>query len=172
VSSAPVQRVVLLACLALLWGCDSERSGGASGSIPLRTVEQPPRVPGSAIIAGRSDRGVTLQNPYWRDAAGIADGGRLYDWYNCSGCHAQGGGGMGPPLMDDQWIYGSRPVNIFDSIYEGRPGGMPAFGSSIPTEQIWKIAAFVQSLGDAHGQSQIPAAAGEASTPRQRGAQR
>ena len=88
-----------------------------------------------------------VQNPYWRSPDAIRDGQRLYDWYNCSGCHAGGGGGMGPPLMDQRWIYGSRPANLFDVIVEGRPGGMPAFGGKIPADQIWKIIAYIATMG-------------------------
>ena len=43
-------------------------------------------------------------NPFQGNAYGIAEGKRLYSAYNCVGCHANGGGGMGPPLMDDKWI--------------------------------------------------------------------
>ena len=39
-------------------------------------------------------------------------GKRLYRWFNCIGCHANGGGGIGPALMDDRWIYGSAIENI------------------------------------------------------------
>src|ERR1044071_3848683 len=45
------------------------------------------------------------------NAYAIAEGKRLYTQLNCVGCHANGGGGMGPPLMDDKWIYGSAPAN-------------------------------------------------------------
>ena len=55
---------------------------------------------------------------------------------------------MGPPLMDERWIYGGRPANLFDTIYEGRPGGMPAFGSKIPEDQIWKLVAYIESMGE------------------------
>ena len=34
---------------------------------------------------------------------------------------------MGPALMDDEWIYGSRPDQIFATIAEGRPNGMPTW---------------------------------------------
>ena len=44
---------------------------------------------------------------------------------NCAGCHFNGGGGMGPPLMDNIWIYGDSIENIGASIREGRPNGMP-----------------------------------------------
>jgi cytochrome c oxidase cbb3-type subunit 3 len=53
---------------------------------------------------------------------------------------------MGPPFIDDKWIYGSEPANIFTTIVEGRPNGMPAFGSKIPRYQIWQIAAYVRSM--------------------------
>ena len=39
---------------------------------------------------------------------------------------------MGPALMDDAWIYGGRLDQIYNSIYQGRPNGMPAWGGKIP----------------------------------------
>jgi cytochrome c oxidase cbb3-type subunit 3 len=53
---------------------------------------------------------------------------------------------MGPALMDAQWIYGSKPENIFESIVEGRPNGMPAFGAKIVEDQIWQLVAYVRSM--------------------------
>jgi cytochrome c oxidase cbb3-type subunit 3 len=76
----------------------------------------------------------------------IADGQRLFDWYNCSGCHFHGGGGMGPALMDQQWIYGGALEQIHASIVQGRPNGMPSWGRKIPDAEIWEIAAYVKSL--------------------------
>jgi cytochrome c oxidase cbb3-type subunit 3 len=89
----------------------------------------------------------TMQvGPYEGNAWAISEGQRLYNWYNCSGCHAQGGGSIGPPLMDDEWIYGSDPENVHDTIVAGRPNGMPSFGGHLPDEEIWKITAYVRSL--------------------------
>jgi cytochrome c oxidase cbb3-type subunit 3 len=48
--------------------------------------------------------------------------------------------------MDSEWIYGSDPQNIHDTVVEGRPNGMPSYGGHIPDDQIWKIAAYVRSL--------------------------
>ncbi|MDB5396767.1 MAG: cytochrome [Rhodospirillales bacterium] len=76
----------------------------------------------------------------------IANGARLFDWYNCSGCHFHGAGGIGPALMDDTWIYGGAIDQIFASIYQGRPNGMPSWARKIPDAQIWEIAAYVRSL--------------------------
>jgi cytochrome c oxidase cbb3-type subunit 3 len=73
---------------------------------------------------------------------------------NCSGCHSNGGGGMGPALIDDQWIYGSSIENIVATIREGRPNGMPSFRGKITDDQIWQIAAYVVSMG-----GKVPSAA-------------
>jgi cytochrome c oxidase cbb3-type subunit 3 len=53
---------------------------------------------------------------------------------------------MGPPLMDDNWLYGSAPENIFETIVQGRPNGMPAFGNKIVSDQVWQIVAYVRSM--------------------------
>ena len=93
-------------------------------------------------------------SPFQQNAWGIAEGKRLFDAYNCSGCHAHGGGGMGPALMDEKWIYGDRPANIFETIVEGRPNGMPSYRSKIPDSQVWQLVAYVQSMS---GQAPIDA---------------
>jgi len=86
----------------------------------------------------------------------INKGQQLFAWYNCSGCHSHGGGGMGPALMDNQWRYGGRLDQIYASIVQGRPNGMPSWGGKIPDAEIWEISAFVLSLS-----SPSPANAGQ-----------
>src|SRR5207253_2077767 len=73
-------------------------------------------------------------------------GKQLYARLNCVGCHANGGGGIGPPLMDPAWIYGGFPSAIYESIVEGRPNGMPAFGGRLADSQAWQLVAYVQAL--------------------------
>jgi cytochrome c oxidase cbb3-type subunit 3 len=98
------------------------------------------------LVPGPYTADVRVRNPYQRNAFAISEGKRLYNWYNCVGCHSHGGGGMGPPLMDDKWIYGSDPEQIFSTIVEGRPNGMPSFRGKIPDYQVWQLVAYVQSL--------------------------
>lgn len=87
-------------------------------------------------------------NPYGDDPVALQDGRRLFNWYNCSGCHGgHAGGGMGPSLRDPVWLYGNRDDQVFDSIAQGRSKGMPAWGSKIPEQQIWELVAYVKSLG-------------------------
>ena len=76
----------------------------------------------------------------------VEEGRQLYVGFNCIGCHANGGGGMGPPLTKHEWRYGSSIENIAADVFEGRPNGMPAWRGKIPDEQIWAIAAYVRSL--------------------------
>ncbi|HXC49707.1 MAG TPA: c-type cytochrome [Candidatus Limnocylindrales bacterium] len=87
-----------------------------------------------------------VHNDYEDNAFAMSEGKRLFNWMNCSGCHAQGGGGMGPPLMDDKWIYGAAPEQVFATIVEGRPNGMPSFKGKIPDNQVWELVAYVRSL--------------------------
>ncbi len=97
-----------------------------------------------------------VTNPYNGSSYDIAEGQRLYNWYNCSGCHSQGGGGIGPPLIKTQWIYGGEPENLFDTIVKGRPNGMPSWGGRIPAYQIWQIIAYVRSLNGLQPRSATP----------------
>lgn len=84
---------------------------------------------------------------YSKNAWAISEGQRLFSQMNCVGCHAHGGGGMGPPLMDARWRYGATPDDIARSIVQGRPRGMPSFGSRLSAQQVWQLAAYVRSLG-------------------------
>jgi cytochrome c oxidase cbb3-type subunit 3 len=76
----------------------------------------------------------------------IAAGKELFGQMNCTGCHFNGGGGMGPALMSGHWRYGGRIDQIYASIAQGRPNGMPTWQDSLQPQQIWELAAYVKSL--------------------------
>jgi cytochrome c oxidase cbb3-type subunit III len=86
-------------------------------------------------------------SPYETNAYQLGQGKRLYDWFNCKGCHANGGGASGPALSDGWWRYGPDPVSIFLSIRDGRPHGMPGFSTRLTTEQIWQLTGYVRTIG-------------------------
>jgi cytochrome c oxidase cbb3-type subunit 3 len=96
--------------------------------------------PGQSLPARESS------GPYDGNAYAVSEGKQLYEQFNCVGCHFHGGGGIGPPLMDEQWIYGASTQNIHDTVVQGRPNGMPSYGGHIADDQNWKIAAYVRSL--------------------------
>jgi cytochrome c oxidase cbb3-type subunit III len=81
-----------------------------------------------------------------RNAFDVAQGKRLFRWYNCNGCHGSGGGNMGPALSDGYWRYGAGFDSVVASIRDGRPNGMPSFAGRIPEEQQRQIAAYVRSI--------------------------
>jgi cytochrome c oxidase cbb3-type subunit III len=147
----PVRRVRSLDCfvaslLALtaggLTGCDREERG-LSG--------QPKSETGS--LASSDPRAREYEN----NAFHLAQGQRYYGWMNCNGCHAlAGGGGMGPPLSDDEWRYGGRMEDIVQTILKGRPNGMPRFEGKITEQQAWQLAAFVRSLSAQNRQDVLP----------------
>jgi len=83
---------------------------------------------------------------YEGNAFHISNGQTYFKAFNCAGCHFNGGGGIGPPLMDDQWIYGFQAANIYSTIVEGRPNGMPSFRNKIPDYQVWQLVAYVQAM--------------------------
>jgi len=90
---------------------------------------------------------------YANNAYAIGSGQRLYNQMNCVGCHFHGGGGIGPALMDEEWIYGSDPAQIFKTIVEGRPNGMPSYQGKLGNQQVWQLVAYVRSLSGLGGSS-------------------
>ena len=91
--------------------------------------------------------GLRLVNPHEGDAAAVATGAKLFVAYNCIDCHgADGSGAMGPSLADGRWHFGGEPAEVFESIYQGRPEGMPAWGSLISQDQVWMLVSYVRSL--------------------------
>jgi cytochrome c oxidase cbb3-type subunit 3 len=135
------------AALIALAAC-GQREGGEEGTIPAQGSEIA-ATPVSGLIPGGGHLPTAPDpraKPYLENAEAVYTGKRLYNQYNCVGCHFNGGGGIGPPLMDDQWIYGGRMEQIFATIFQGRPNGMPAWGGKIPEDQIWQIAAYVRSM--------------------------
>jgi cytochrome c oxidase cbb3-type subunit 3 len=98
------------------------------------------------LQAGQTTATPEFKNEYENNAYALSEGKRLYQQMNCVGCHLHGGGGIGPALMDDEWIYGSQPDQIFSTVVEGRPNGMPSFRGKLPDYQVWQLAAYVRSL--------------------------
>lgn len=121
-----------------------------SGLVP---AEKLLRVPVTGIYPGGNAAGLNpnMQNPLKNDPDAAARGMKDFANFNCSGCHmANGGGGMGPALSDDSWLYRSSPGNIYLDIAQGRGAGMPAYGAMLPDRTIWELVAYIQNLSDKH----------------------
>ena len=122
----------VLGGLALLAGCDREQ----------RSLTHQPKPETMSYVASGDPRSKEYEN----NAFQMAQGQRLFMWMNCVGCHAHGGGGMGPPLMDNKWRYGGRMEDIVYTILNGRPNGMPPFKGRVTEQQAWQLASYVRSL--------------------------
>jgi cytochrome c oxidase cbb3-type subunit 3 len=148
-SSSLAKLSALALILAAASGCHRENRyfQPPKGSDVAPAQEQmSPLVAGQESLQFREQQ----QKQYEGNAYHISEGKRLFTWFNCVGCHAHGGGDSGPALMDDRWIYGGEIDQIYLTIVQGRPNGMPAFGGKIPSQQIWQLAAYVRSMGG-HG---------------------
>jgi cytochrome c oxidase cbb3-type subunit 3 len=137
-------RAASLAMLLLLAAC--EREERESRGRPL------PESPAGTMTTGLYPGGSQPPAPdpraalYEGNSFQIGEGKRWFAWFNCSGCHANGGGGMGPALMDDEWRYGGSMEAIVSTIYQGRPNGMPSFRDKLNEQQLWQLAAYVRSM--------------------------
>lgn len=145
--------------LQLLVGCERELRRDhpppppSLGALPrTSSLHAGPAASGSAGVAAPEPAAAASEAPlapaaYVANADAVSQGQRWYRWFNCNGCHAQGGGDSGPPLMDNRWRYGGEPAQIVASIRQGRPNGMPSFEGRITDEQLWQLAAYIRSMG-------------------------
>ena len=110
----------------------------------LRFIEHPENLPAGFPSQTKA---LLVTNPYEGNKRAITVGGQLFIGYNCLDCHgAEGSGAMGPSFQDGRWHFGGSPGEVFESIYQGRPDGMPAWGGRITNDQIWMLTAYVRSL--------------------------
>ena len=150
---------VALAAL-LLVACDREQRPFTDNPQRLTAPRQSALQPGPTMItdtagvskapSGPTAVRYTVNEPpegrYDHNAWGTNEGKRLYAQMNCAGCHSNGGGGMGPALMDDFWLYGSTPESIYESIVSGRPNGMPSWNDRLTPQQVWQLVSYVRSM--------------------------
>ncbi len=135
-----------------LSGCKPHADATAHGTSPALPAE------GSLAALPLGDLAGTAKllaanevvNPLAGNAGAFEEGHRLFIAMNCAGCHGYDAkGNMGPDLTDAYWRYGGTPSAIYNSIFEGRPQGMPAWGRALPAHDIWEIVAYLQTLGGA-----------------------
>jgi cytochrome c oxidase cbb3-type subunit III len=140
--------LLLLSCAGLLLAaCEREERAFRPNNVANEIDVKIALVPLSPGPGGPVEYTTGKGKEYEGNAYHLSQGKKLYTWFNCVGCHAHGGGGMGPPLMDDKWIYGRSTESIHASIRDGRPNGMPSFRDRVPDDQIWELAGYVRSLG-------------------------
>ena len=126
--------LVLLAALA---ACDRSNAGGVPASI---------RYPDHVAAGGNQPPAGDITNPLKPDSTNAADGAKIFSAMNCDGCHGGGAlGWVGPSLVDGRWRYGGTDGALFQSIFYGRPRGMPAYGGVMSPGAIWKVIAYIRA---------------------------
>jgi cytochrome c oxidase cbb3-type subunit 3 len=108
------------------------------------------KVPVSRLFPGGVNISSSMPNPVADDPDAANRGLRYFTDLNCVGCHApNGGGGMGPSLSDRIFIYGDKPEQIYLSIVQGRPRGMPSWGGRLPASVVWDLIAYIGQISQA-----------------------
>lgn len=89
-----------------------------------------------------------LLNPFAGDPEAVKEGRKIFQSYGCPGCHGlMGGGGMGKPILDDTWIFGSDDETLYKLIKgQIEQQTMPKTWAGIPDEHVWRLLAYVRSL--------------------------
>lgn len=83
------------------------------------------------------------------------DAGETLFAENCTSCHGEEGRGMhdlgAPNLTDDHWIYGGTDRALFDTIYDGRKGWMPAWEDRLTEAERKMLTLYITSLAEEEG---------------------
>jgi cytochrome c oxidase cbb3-type subunit 3 len=124
-----------------LLSCAQPHEQPAAAALPAAASESHLTVGDTATPVG------SLRNPHAGDAAVAHNGALLFIAMNCDGCHGgDATGWVGPNLGDRRWRYGGADAEVFNSIYFGRPRGMPAFGGTLGVEGVWTLVTYLRSL--------------------------
>ncbi|XSG81035.1 MAG: c-type cytochrome [Methyloligella sp. ZOD6] len=113
-----------------------------------------------------------LKNPYADDPESVAEEGhKIYMGLGCNGCHGgTGGGGMGPPLTNPIWVYGSDGDTLFRFVTLGSDGYQkeynatrkgsenvvgpmpPMGGANIESaDDLWKVISWIRTINPDSG---------------------
>ncbi|MCQ0986071.1 c-type cytochrome [Jiella marina] len=125
-----------------------EQAAAAVGAAPNGDIDPSAllRTPVTGVYPGNVKIEAPQNHPEENTAA-IERGMTLFNQMNCVGCHApNGAGGMGPSLSNAAFIFGREPANVFLTIVQGRPAGMPAYGELLPDSAVWDLVAYVRAI--------------------------
>jgi cytochrome c len=128
-------------------------------------------------VAKSAEKG-SLKSPISDPKSAAGEGQKVFMAAGCNGCHGgTGGGGMGPPLTNEIWVYGSDDDTLFRLIALGSDGlkaegysrkgsesvvgPMPPHGKIVKSsEDMWKIIAWIRSINPSSAGGGTAAAGG------------
>ena len=92
---------------------------------------------------------VTNDALFWEmvDNPAFVSAGEATFTSNCVACHgADLHGGVGFNLVDDEWVHGSKPSEIYHTVFNGVSGkGMQAWGPILGQKRITEVVSYVLS---------------------------
>ena len=119
---------LIAACVLSIAGCQPEkREIGAA----------PPASPPRGLADSRAA-------DYEANRYEISEGGRMFRWFGCDGCHTDGSPGY-LNLTDMVWRQGGSTAEIYRSMAAGAPG-MPPYAGRVTPHQTWQVAAYLHWL--------------------------
>jgi len=99
----------------------------------IQAQRQPPQATAAGVVGDNPQSDTTAGKELYAD--------------HCAACHgADGKGGIGPDLTGSDFKYGRTKEAVAESIRNGRPAGMPAFGNQISAADIDSLSVFVLTL--------------------------
>ncbi len=145
--NGPMKRLASLGLAVVALACGSAKAASTSSAGEPVAQLPPPVLDAREVLPGaKAPKAGEMRNPDAGDPKAAKAGGALFSTMNCDGCHGGGATGwVGPSLVDGRWRYGGADGNIFQSIYYGRPNGMPAYGGILPASSIWAIVTYIRS---------------------------
>lgn len=126
-----LSKTAVIAAVIVLSGCiqESSQPGSQAGTSQPPPGEPPGEAPAKAPL--------------------LAEGAKLFAQF-CASCHGAAGNGRGsrsgPSLQRPELTYGRTAAAIAQSIRDGRPGGMPAFGHVFTPRQLEALSTYLLSL--------------------------
>ncbi len=128
------------------WNGGEALSSAAEPAILSQQQVPPVRVEGTVNVGGNAPREQPMKNPFAGNKQAAEEGEGIFVSMNCDACHwLPPGGAVGPSLADGRWRWPGSG-GIFQSIYGGRPKGMPAYGGTLDQQSIWKIVTYLEML--------------------------
>ena len=122
----------------------------ATGPSPLEEYEREMKIAAAQLENFRMNNKESIDEKTvtMADAAGIADGKKIFAG-TCFPCHGANGEGnaVGPNLTDQYWLHGGSLGNIFKTINNGVPDkGMQAWGRTFSPTDIRNLSSFIMSI--------------------------
>jgi cytochrome c551/c552 len=134
----------MLVMATLSTGCGQQQPAGAD--VKTATTASGMGYEAHVNAGGVAPPASLAPSPPAKNASDAKAGEGLFVSMNCDGCHGGGATGwQGPSLVDGRWRYGGADGEIFQSIFYGRPKGMPAYGGVLGVDGVWMIVSYLKS---------------------------